>query len=461
MATIITTAVELQAMENDLAEDYELGGDIDASDTINWNSGQGFAPVGADAGSQFTGTFHGRGYTITGLYMNRSSGSSLNIGLFGVISGATVQYVKLTGASITGSTSGSNVPCGAGILAGRLIGATLICCHTEGAVVVTCDDTGGAGSVHGNAGGLVGHVSDDGTAIIDRCCSTASVSSTALHDAKAYAGGLVGIGYGSVTYAHTITDCCARGSVSADDSAGGLIGYYLYNGTIDNDYSTGAVSGSGSVGGLIGKKTGTPTVTNCFWDTETSGQAASEGGTGKTTAQMKTLATFTDAGWDFASDWDIRTEQNDGYPYLRCGFVPSLVFPVDPVIRVSSIRRVYRPGLYRMEVALGDLGFNADMADPAVGDVPDEVTKPEWVPPYDPVVIPPIPGPDYFGRPLPPQEPWQGLPPGTSPFIRWLYGEDIFPGPRSPLGWPPGEGEDKDKGKGGGGKGGGPKPEMT
>lgn len=51
--------------------------------------------------------------------------------------------------------------------------------------------------------------------------------------------------------------------------------------------------------------------------------------------------------------------------------------PSDAVARVSSIRRVYRPGLYRMEVALGDLGFNVDVSEAAIKKVPDEVTEPE------------------------------------------------------------------------------------
>jgi hypothetical protein len=49
-------------------------------------------------------------------------------------------------------------------------------------------------------------------------------------------------------------------------------------------------------------------------------------GTGKTTAQMKTLATFTDTAttglstsWDFNYIWNIDTSGtiNGGYPYLR------------------------------------------------------------------------------------------------------------------------------------------------
>jgi len=65
-------------------------------------------------------------------------------------------------------------------------------------------------------------------------------------------------------------------------------------------------------------------VSNCFWDTQTSGQSSSAAGTGKTTAEMKTLSTFTSAGWDFEGEiangtnnyWDLSGSINNGYPYL-------------------------------------------------------------------------------------------------------------------------------------------------
>jgi len=70
--TTITNVAGLQAMQSNLSEDYVLGNDIDASNTINWNSGAGFVPVGTLA-SSFMGSFDGNGFTITGLYINRPS----------------------------------------------------------------------------------------------------------------------------------------------------------------------------------------------------------------------------------------------------------------------------------------------------------------------------------------------------------------------------------------------------
>ena len=36
-----------------------------------------------------------------------------------------------------------------------------------------------------------------------------------------------------------------------------------------------------------------------------------------------------------------------------------LVYPTDAMARVSSIRHLFRPGMYRMEIRLGDIGFDA------------------------------------------------------------------------------------------------------
>jgi len=42
---IITDIYELQAMQLDPEAYFELGNDIDASDAVDWNGGEGFAPI--------------------------------------------------------------------------------------------------------------------------------------------------------------------------------------------------------------------------------------------------------------------------------------------------------------------------------------------------------------------------------------------------------------------------------
>ena len=89
--------------------------------------------------------------------------------------------------------------------------------------------------------------------------------------------------------------------------------------TLTSCYATGSVTGTGdAVGGLAGDNYST--LTACFWDTQTClpatvgiGSGIFTGVTGKTTAEMKTLSTFTSAGWDFTSVWVLPLGQ---YPML-------------------------------------------------------------------------------------------------------------------------------------------------
>lgn len=116
-------------------------------------------------------------------------------------------------------------------------------------------------------------------------------------------------------------------NVNGQNQIGGLVGK---GGSVFSSYSAGQVSGIGTnVGGLIGSGK----ALDSFWDIETSNQATSGGGTGKTTAQMKSVATFTNlttvglsSPWDFVGNpqhdtnnedhWDIDGINNDGYPFL-------------------------------------------------------------------------------------------------------------------------------------------------
>jgi hypothetical protein len=134
-------------------------------------------------------------------------------------------------------------------------------------------------------GGLVGH----NQGIVSKSYSTGSVS-TSDYDA----GGLVGCNEGTVSESYSTCN------VTGDWRVGGLVGEND-GGTVSNSYSTGRVTGNSFLGGLVGQNYESGAVlNNSFWDTQTSGQATSEGGrgTGKTTAEMRSIATFSSAGWN-------------------------------------------------------------------------------------------------------------------------------------------------------------------
>jgi len=258
-------------------------------------------------GTQFTGVFDGNSHTISNLTITASTQDYIGlfgyVGSSGQISNLGVKNVNITGREYVGG------------LVGYSNSGTLIACYATGSVSGT-DTVGGlvglyaygtltscyaTGLVSGGyrVGGLVGYRS---SGEITSCYATGSVSGTDW-----YVGGLVGANSG------TLTSCYATGSVSGtNDYVGGLAGYNN-SGTLIACYATGSVTGTGTyIGGLVGRNI-SGTSTSCFWDKETSGQPTSDGGTGKTTAEMKTLSTFTGAGWDFASVWAMPLGQ---YPVL-------------------------------------------------------------------------------------------------------------------------------------------------
>ncbi len=373
MSTTITDVTELQAMENDLAEDYVLGNNIDASATTGWNAGAGFDPVGT-SGTPFTGTFDGAGYTISDLFINRPIWE--DTGLFGRTSGAEISDVILEDVDITGDYAGAlatkttnttiiDVTVSGSVTADNDYAGGLIAWSHIGTVITDCDSScsvtnTGADNYANFTGGLVGCA--QGTDMT-RCFATGAVTAygtpyvgglvgivdvyssdpcalikvfatgdVAAYDDNSHTGGYVGglIGWlgenGNVGC--TITDAYALGDVSVETPAnaytGGLVGHIDDDSDIiTNAYSTGDVPDSGTVGGLIGYRRASSTLTACFWDTTTSGTAngvgsgAETGATGKTTAQMHTEATFTDADWDFTTIWNINDALNSGYPYFR------------------------------------------------------------------------------------------------------------------------------------------------
>lgn len=289
--------------------------------------------------TKFTGTFDGDNHKIRNLTYSTTTSVGWT-GLFGFTNSATLKNVGLENVNLY--TRGPNV--------GGLVGvgqtSTITNCYSTGTVTSSFEATSSvAGGLVANqsggtitncysavsvtacdtyfttAGGLVGTQSS-GT--ITNCTSTGVATSSA--SGVSYAGGLVGNQPGG-----TITNCCSTGSIASYSAAngnayaGGLVASQNPGASISTCYSTGHVTATGGTiykGGLLGYMSATATVAACFWDNQTSGITTSAGGSGvqgKTTAEMRTLSTFTDVGWDFTSTdsnpavWQMPTL---GYPYL-------------------------------------------------------------------------------------------------------------------------------------------------
>jgi hypothetical protein len=299
MPTSVATLADLDAVRNDLAGDYVQTADIDASPTgtdgsAYWNSGAGWEPIGT-----FTGTYDGGGYTISDLYIDRTT---TLVSLFGRVNGGTVSNVLLVDCDITSTQN----ECGG--IVGRLTG-TVQGCSVSGSI---------SGSSY--VGGIAGRIASASSIVECRCTAAVSASSN-------YSGGICGYATaasGTVTY---ITDCFATGAVSASGYAGGLIGYQVSRTTITDCYAIGAPTASYYAGGLTGFTGATGnTTTASYWDKTTSGTETSGSGTGKTTAQMKALATFS-SDWSIArvgdwvaETWIIGDSDGDMYPELSWAY---------------------------------------------------------------------------------------------------------------------------------------------
>lgn len=172
-----------------------------------------------------------------------------------------------------------------------------------------CSNTG---TVWGGdlVGGLVG---SNCSGNMELCYSSGPVSGVYV------VGGLAGVNENAI-----IRNCYSSGSATGQLYVGGLIGY-VSSASVINCFSSGKPTGTTNVGGLCGYVDswgGKSTDNKNFWDTQSSEIPTSAMGKGKTTAEMKTLSTYSGAGWDFVGESANGTEDTwrmcgDGIDYPR------------------------------------------------------------------------------------------------------------------------------------------------
>ena len=287
---IINNINQLQWISQALNGRYELGSNIDASDTRNWNAGAGFAPIGSLMDSiPFTGILDGKGHVIDGLYIN---GSSTYIAPFSYITG-TIQNIGLTNTSIS-----SNGNYTGGLVSSN--GGTISNSYFQG------DVTG-----KDKSGGLVS--SNGGT--ISNSYFQGDVTG------KDDSGGLAGSNAG------TISNSYSQGTVTATDTsgrAGGLVGFNRNHGSINNSYSSAKVSADRS-GGLIALDNHLGSISNSYWDIDTTGQTSISGmyysgektnTKGLSTEEFAIHSNF--SSWD-SNIWQMPTTDSSvqGYGFYR------------------------------------------------------------------------------------------------------------------------------------------------
>ncbi|CAD6552547.1 hypothetical protein LMG28727_05381 [Paraburkholderia kirstenboschensis] len=281
---LVNNVTDLQNISQDLAGNYALGTDIDAT-------GYTLAPIGNHT-TPFTGQFDGMWHNVRNAKIEIADFSKdYSSGLFGLVGQAGVlRDVGVEDSSVNTSHSGS------GLLAGVNQG-----------VIANAHSTGTASELFQNGttfGGLVGR--NEGR--IERSWSSAAISGS---DAN---GGLVGYNLGSIAQSY------ATGSVSPVFSTGyggALVG--INDGTVTQSFATGAVQTRYMpTHGVSAFGSGT-LAQDVYWNKETTGQPASGGSlppsNGLTTAQMSDPANF--AGYDFGANGVWAMPSGATQPVLR------------------------------------------------------------------------------------------------------------------------------------------------
>ncbi len=313
---------------------FILTADIDASETTTWNSYdddrnpttpdiyRGFSPIGK-GGSHFIGSFDGKGYKVSNVYM-------IGPGFFGITSGSA-SIRNLTLVNIYVRHDGMDV----GGLVGYCSRAIIKNCH-----VISCDIKGAR-----FVGGLIGRLYSPNVSFCSvegGTIEAVGYSSPAGYGAEV-AGGLVG------WLLNEISNCYANATTIAPSKAGGLVGEIANNSRtkIINCHSVGApatITGNVRYG-----TTEEETIINSFF---LSSGSSSTYGTPYSPSQMATESNFIDAGWSFTKPKEFNWELvNDEYPTFiptySINYIldddatnspenPTIFFPNSPTITLSA-----------------------------------------------------------------------------------------------------------------------------
>jgi len=217
---LVNNVTQLQNMNTNLAGNYALGNNIDATATSGWNGGAGFVPVG-NSTTAFTGSFNGQNNVITNLFINLSAQN--DVGLFGRVSGSGISNVGLVNPDINGNTN-----------VGALVGSNTA--NIQNSYV-----SGGSVTAIGNAGGLIG-LNNGGT--------LSNLYNTSTVDAQQSVGGIVGWNQSGI-----LQNSFNQGSINGINQVGGIAGEN--DDTIQNSHNQGTVAAPEVIGGIAGENFGT------------------------------------------------------------------------------------------------------------------------------------------------------------------------------------------------------------
>ena len=413
---------------------YELARDLDFNDPTSyrnnttsseWTAGAGWLPIAANFGS----VFEGNGYSISGLYINRTEpASGSEQGLFSELAAAArINNIKLLDVNVQGvSVVAALASRNAGVISDSSVTGAVVADADVGGLVgsndgqiissfadvaVTARINGGGGLMGRNQGSVsasyaTGRVMGDASLGGISGLNSGSISSsyaTGSVTGSDHIGGLVGSHHGSIVNSYAtgdvegtnnigglvglnnglgrITNTYAEGTVMGASQVGGLVG--RHHGSIMNSYATiGAVIGnenSSNIGGLIGMMSSTATTIASYWNSETSEQESSAGGRAQMTTELQnpiapgTTTTEVYYRWS-SSDWDFGNSSH--YPALRYAADDDLNNCVTDITTSSAVLpcTLLLPNQRGRNKGLATVFFFTD------GDVAQEMLTPSFTP---------------------------------------------------------------------------------
>ena len=298
----IGTAAELYWFANEVNENKKTGICAELTADIVVNTGvlkedgtlvddtSGFVswtPIGDS--SPYTGTFDGKGHTVSGLFY---SGNNSYVGLFGSVSDDTVKNVGVTDSyfnagSYVGGICGNNTngTVSGCYFIGSLIGKSSVggvCGYNEGGTISDCYHIGSVAGSSSSVGGVCGY----NTGAISGSYHSGTVSGQFY-----YVGGVCGYNGNG-----TIIGCFNTGSVTNNNSfVGGVCGCNNADKSSTNVigcYSIGTITGTDDyAGGIFGQNYAT--VSDCYFSEGSATSAGKNSRSGKTiNVESKTEVAF-------------------------------------------------------------------------------------------------------------------------------------------------------------------------
>ena len=356
-----------------------------------WNNGLGWDPIGGTGGGQYTGIFDGNSdtdasgdggpYTISNLFINRTSGRYA--GLFAYLNGvdgAEVTDVALENVDITlnvdatdfvyvGALAGkaetdiftsystgevnsatkvttANKYLFIGGLVGQLRDADIRSSYSWADVVGnTSSSTAATRTYSGGLVGIVGQLESASppTTKVIASYAAGDVSATTGGNNHARAGGLTGqVGYGGSVDASYARGNVHGGASEVNNQRGALAGYQL--GNITGSFATGKLTGSGGNRcGLVGYKQ-SGSITNSYYDTSNLGQSScnSNNGTGRNTTELQSPTGYTGIYANWNLDFDNDSTNEDPWDFGDANQYPALKYgghtPADqrPTVNITA-----------------------------------------------------------------------------------------------------------------------------